>query len=162
MLRADGKCPYCKVVLADVVRDEEKYDWMIRSCGRCGKKYADDRYFEPALFHYTPQKMREAKVSTGWAAIVFGLVFLAGTIFAGWGFLGDPFCLDKLLLISVGLCLVGVYFLVRTILPKEREKYEILYGESLLRLQNAEYVQDLLDAGYEVPQDVLDDLRFVK
>lgn len=162
MLKAEGNCPYCGRQLINEVKESEKYDWMIRSCVHCGEKYADERYFEPALFHYTPQKMSEETRGKGVVLLAFGGVFLVGTIVAGWGILGEPFTLRKLLWISTGLMLFGIWYLIIPFFKKEKEKYEILYGESLLRLQNETYIQDLLNAGYEVPQDVLDDLKFVK
>ncbi|MEE1281164.1 MAG: hypothetical protein UHK60_02775 [Acutalibacteraceae bacterium] len=157
MQQTFGKCPHCgKDIALNYLEREWKYGSPIRVCKKCNQKYLDKRYHEITVEGINPDSfnMRRIKFS-----LLFGVVFLlVSVLFNAYTILLKGYYHTSMVLLGLGGIMLIGYTLVDFIRIKTGAKQRSLEKvtiESVKRLQNKEYAQELASLGYNVPEKYL-------
>ncbi len=149
------KCPHC----GNSLKEEDNaylYGSPFRVCSKCKNTYVDNRYHEIAIEGIRQEDINpteadmKAQRKSGWKWIWIGIGMNALFIiilFTGWMIFPLP--------------IFGVSFIIsgsRSIknvspkqLEKKRKEIEAEKQQSLLRIQNPEYLEQLRTIGYNIP-----------
>ena len=152
------KCPHCGNNLGTAV-NAHLYGSPFRVCNKCKNSYVDNRYHEIAIegirqVDINPTEAdKQAHRKSGLKAIWIGLGMIALFIiilFTGW--------------IVFPLPIFGVISIIGGIgamkgdskkeLEKTRNALEIERQQSMLRMQNPQYVEQLRAIGYDIPLNI--------
>lgn len=148
------KCPHCGNNLGTAV-NAYLYGSPFRVCNKCKNSYVDNRYHEIAIEGIRREDInpteadKQSHRKSGWKAIWIGVGMIALFIiilFTGW--------------IVFPLPIFGVISLIGGIgamkgdsqkeLEKTRRALEIERQQSMLRIQNPQYVEQLRAIGYNI------------
>ena len=149
------KCPHCGNDLGTAV-NLYLYGSPLKVCDKCKQTYVDSRYHEIAIEGIRQEDINPTKEDKkenrkgGFKAILLGLGCIA--LFILILYFGY---------IAYMLPVIGVFFLVGGIcgmtkdgkksLEKKRQELEIERQQSMLRMQDLRYVEQLRAAGYSIP-----------
>lgn len=162
--KANRMCPYCGKEILGFHEKDWKYGSPIRICKRCRKKYLDLRYHEIAIDGIAPGTLnvkQSAKTLFFGLAIMFisimAIIFISIIINLGIVTLRGHYYIMLIFLSLIGL-LVVLFMLIDIIRIKTgiKERHlEKLKMESEKRLQDPSYIQELLNAGIQVPDNYI-------
>lgn len=156
ILHADGECPYCYTKISCYLKNEYKFGSPIRSCKKCGKSYVDSRYHEIAIDGF-PQWELSLKFNV--KRILIGIViFIIGFLFLYFerNHLGF-YHLSYYIIMFMGVLVVifSLVDIIRIITGAKAKKFENLRIQSVERLNDKGYVQQLISIGYRIPNEFL-------
>lgn len=151
VLKANKRCPYCGKEIYGFNENAWEYGRSVRSCKRCKKKYIDPRYHEIAIDGINPDAYNIRRSVIGMligmaCVIISALVNLCFVYFDGDYYL-------RLVFAGFMGAVLTVFMMVDIIRIKTgiKERHlEKLRMESEQRLQEMDYVQELINAGIEV------------
>lgn len=157
MQQTHGKCPYCgKGISLNYVEREWKYGSPIRVCKKCKQKYIDKRYHEIAVEGINPDAFNMKRVwfglLIGVIALIVSAIFNTLTILLG-GYYHTTMMGIGLIGILMIICMLVELISIKTGL--KQHKLEKVTIESVNRLQNKEYANELASVGYNVPEKYL-------
>ena len=148
----ESKCPHC-----GKTNHEKCNAWMygspIRTCKKCGQKYMDRRYREPAVQGFDKRTTDPKLYKT--ASIICCALFIL--VVCWYRFttrnLGcytnyQVACLIMFPVAIVG-CVIQYFRITSGAMDRENAKY---LAESEERLKDKQYVADLIANGYRVPE----------
>lgn len=155
MAYSEFNCPHCGNKNRETC-NKWMYGSPIRICKSCGKKYVDKRYREVAIQGFDKRSVNELFYLKGalffLALMIICLAVLWSTAnFLGFYSLKGVFCAVGCAIGCVGC---GVMYL-RIKLGIETKDNDKLLKESEERLKDKAYVQELIDAGYDIPEKYL-------
>lgn len=153
---SEMKCPHC-----GKMNREHCNAWMygspLRTCKKCGKKYIDRRYREPALQGFDRRTTDPKLYKT--ACIICAALFILAICWYRFTTrnLGYYTNYQIGLLIMCPIAIVGcvVQYLRITGGSMDRANQKYL-SESEERLKDKQYVADLIANGYKVPDKYID------
>ena len=156
MQRTNGTCPYCGAGIFNYDEREWNYGSPIRTCNKCGEKYIDEIYHEIAIEGIAPDALSVRKsvvaMLTGLFCLFVSIVFTYATIrWRGY------YSLKAVFIGIIGLILV-ICMLIDIILIKsgaKEKRFARLREESVQRLRDRNYANELAEAGYNVPEEYL-------
>ncbi len=152
----ETKCPCCGAPDKEV-HNFYKYGSLIRVCKNCGEKYLDRSFREPAIQGVHPRAKNNFKNNFICiiGAVIFAVVFAAQAL---WFYkTKTPFGYDTqnqigVLIISAGAVIGCILQLIYNKLGYMDKYNQRFIAESERRLQDPEYVKELLAFGIYVPQ----------
>lgn len=152
MQRTNGTCPYCGAGIFNYDEREWNYGSPIRICNKCGEKYIDERFHEIAIEGIAPDALSVRKsvvaMLTGLFCVLASIVF---TYMTGY------YSLKSVFIGIIGLIMV-ICMLIDIILIKsgaKEKRFARLREESVQRLRDRNYANELAEAGYNVPGEYL-------
>lgn len=145
------KCPHCGKMNRETC-NTWMYDTPIRVCKNCNNKYLDKRYREVAIEGPDQRSVDPAFYLKGMGVMAFIFIGTLGILLYQINVRGyySNRLLGCVLMGFLGFIACGVLFL-RNRLGIETKNNQKYLRESESRLANKEYVQELIEFGYEVP-----------
>lgn len=153
------RCKHCdKKLLIYIENGFRKYKSPVRTCKKCGTRYADPRCHEIAIQGIPTETF--SIPSYVLLSIFGGLLLYRGIYSFGMYQLGTSNELQWLLpatLVILGamLIIVGIVETIAIISGIKAKKFDALTKESEKRLEDKSYVYILQDLGYEIPEKYL-------
>ncbi|MCR5541618.1 MAG: hypothetical protein K6F71_12495 [Ruminococcus sp.] len=157
MTYSENKCPHCGKMNRDFFCNTWMYGSPIRVCKKCGGKYMDRRYREPAVQGFDPRTTDpDLYKNVGLICAALFILVLVWYRFTTRN-LGYYSNYQVAMLIMFPIAAVGCliqYFRIKSgKMQKENEKY---LAESEERLKDKQYVADLIANGYKVLEKYID------
>ena len=157
MLKANKRCPYCGKEIIGFNEDAWEYGRPVRRCKRCKKKYIDPRYHEIAIDGINPDAYNIRRSVIG---MLIGLACVMITALVNLCFVYFNGCYSLKLVFAgfmgVVLAVILMVDVIRIKTGIKERHLEKLRRESEQRLQQMDYVQELINAGIEVPEKYLE------
>ena len=180
MMQTNGACPHCGKKIFHYNQKQWKYGSPIQTCKYCNGKYIDKRYHEMAIDGVAPDIL-VMKGAIGWllaglSTVVIGFIFIFSESQSTYRDSFSLVMIDAKCAVVFGV-LMAIYNIVDIIKIKTGKKdseliqsreealnvamkmnskrFIRLSGESYKRLQDKSYANELVDAGYFVPEKYL-------
>lgn len=158
MLHTHGTCPYCGTKIFPYAAEEWLYGSPIRTCKKCSKNYVDNRYHEIAVEGIAPNTLSAKRNIIGIFIFlgIFLIAFLIHYYEMHFQNYYHPLYYGIMGIAAVGI-IIMIVDLIRIISGAKAKKLEKLRGESVKRLQDKNYAQELFSIGYCIPEEYFSD-----
>ena len=153
---SEMKCPHCGKMNREAC-NAWMYGSPIRVCKKCGGKYMDRRYREPAVQGFD-QRTTDANLYKT-VSIICGAVFILVLCWYRYTTINRGYYTNYqvafLIMLPIALvgCLIQYIRIKSGAMAKANAKY---LAQSEERLKDKQYVADLIANGYKVPEKYLD------
>lgn len=151
-----GFCPHCNKKISGYVDNKYMYGSPVKTCKKCNGVYLDPNYHEIAIDGFPSGELsikrgiKSALMGAG-IFLVCAIIFVCELLFSERVHIYPP-------ILAIG----GIFIIITSIVDiikiksgAKTNEMERLRAESILRLKNPLYAQQLRDIGYNVPAEFL-------